>query len=159
MPGSTPLDPGVHLSIVTSRWFYWYSTTFCTANKTVKILRNNNLFNEQTHILYLSFEHSFAGNVGWTEIESHHASWKVVVFMFYTCSCWHLKHWYDGGDWPNINRISSFNQPTNQQSFYKHGSDSYLGNLNLTLFHIVIWGLNPTPKIRYFINVEIKMDV
>ena len=38
---------------------------------------------------------------------------------------------------------------TNQQSFYRDGSDSYPGNLNLTLLHIIIWGLNP-PK-RYLI--------
>jgi len=40
---------------------------------------------------------------------------------------------------------------TNQQSFYRHGSDSYPGNLNQTVFHIVIWGLNrPKKKIFYF---------
>jgi len=47
---------------------------------------------------------------------------------------------------------------TNQQSFYRHGSDSYPGNLNITFLQIVIWGLNPTKR-RYFIYVEIKMDV
>jgi len=37
-------------------------------------------------------------------------------------------HRYDGGDWPNVNGISF---STNQQSFYRHSSDSYTGNLNL----------------------------
>ena len=67
-----------------------------------------------------------------------------------------MKDWYDGGDWPNINRISSFKQPP--IFFYRHGSDSYPGNLNLTLLHSVIWGLNSTKR-RYFIYTEIKMDV
>ena len=94
-------------------WSCWYSTysTFYMMNKTVKIIRNNNLFNEQNQIFYLSFQHIFSGNVGGSELESHHTFAEVVVFMFNTCSCWHLKHWYGGGDWPNIDRISSFNQP------------------------------------------------
>ena len=46
-PGLTLLEPGVHLSIVATRWSSWYSTysTLHTANKTAKIIRNNNLFN------------------------------------------------------------------------------------------------------------------
>ena len=34
---------------------------------------------------------------------------------------------------------------TNQQSFYRHGSDSYLGNINLRFLHIVIQG-SSTPQ-------------
>ena len=29
----------------------------------------------------------FPANEGGSELESHHASAEVVVFMFYTCSC------------------------------------------------------------------------
>jgi len=58
-----------------------------------------------------------------------------------------------------IDQISiEFPLSTNQQSLYRHGSDSYLGNLNFTLLHIVIWGLNP-PTRRYISYVEIKIDV
>ena len=51
-PGLTLLDPGVYLSIIVGP----------VANKTVKIIRNNNIFNKQT-----------CANVGGSELESHHA--------------------------------------------------------------------------------------
>ena len=72
-----------------ARWSCSYSTysTFLMANKVVKKLRNNNLFNEQTQIVICHFQKKVPANVVASGLESHHASAEVVVFMFCTCSC------------------------------------------------------------------------
>jgi len=50
-----------------ARWSSWNATysTFRTVNKTVKIIRNNNLFNEQTQIFF-----SFKWRRKWTWVSS-----------------------------------------------------------------------------------------
>jgi len=58
---------------------------------------------------------------------------KSLCFTHVLVDMWSIG---TSGDWPNINRIYSFNQTA---IFYRHGSDSYVGNLNLTVLHIVIW--------------------
>ena len=60
---------------------------FHMANKTVKIIRNNNLFNEQTQIFFI-FNMFFAANVGGSEL------------VFYMCSCWQCR-WGSDHNWLN----------------------------------------------------------
>ena len=88
-PGSTLLDPVVDLSIVAGQVVLLLFNLFMfrKSNKMVKIIRKNNLFNEQTQIFICYFQHVvFAANVGGSELQSYHACVEVVVFMFYMCS-------------------------------------------------------------------------
>ena len=75
--------------------------------------------------LFIIFNIFYGANMDGGEMESHHACAEIVVFIFYTCSCRHLRHWNDGGNWPNINGISSFNQ-----SFYRYGTGISRGKYN-----------------------------
>jgi len=90
--------------------------------------------------LSVIFNMFFPANEGGSELESHHASTEVMVLCFTHA----LVDIWSIGTMVVIGQIS-IESPlsTNQQSFNGHGSDSYPGNLNLTLLHIIIWGLNP----------------
>ena len=118
--------------LLPARWSCWYSTysTFRTANKTVKIIRNNNLFNEQTQIFICHLKKVFTENVGGSELEHT---------LLLTSEALVRRWWLAKYQWNLL-----FQPTTNLLT------DMALGNLNLTLLYIVIWGLNPPLKKKIF---------
>ena len=80
-PGPTLLDLGVDISIVSGPVGLLMFNLFMsrTANKTAKIICNNNLFNEQTQIFVIFNMFFVAANVDGNELESHRSCAEVYV--------------------------------------------------------------------------------
>jgi len=135
-----------------AQWTCWYSTysTFRTANKMVKVIRNNHLFKERMQTFICHFQHVFCCQCRqkWTWVSScvriSHCLYVLnMLLLTYEAL---VRRWLLAKYQWNL-----LFQPTWNLFTYMALIVTW-GNLNLTLLHsnlsatcyIIIWGLNLT---------------